>query len=89
MAAGAKTWIVAAASAVINIVFYFFLPEVLIFSTEGMVINKLLFMAAIPVVEFILVFQAKKGKRASGCFGAQVLLIFADVLVIALNLFTK
>jgi len=87
MTVGAKNWIIAAATAVINIVSYFFLPEVLIFSTEGMVINKLLFMAAIPIVEFILVFQAKKGKRASGCFGAQVLLGIADVLVVALNLF--
>ena len=87
MAVGAKNWIVAAASAVINIVFYFFLPEVLLFSTEGMVINKLLFMAVIPIVEFILVLQAKKGRRASGCFGAQVLLIFADALVISVNLF--
>lgn len=85
MAAGAKSWIVAAATAVINIATYFFLPEVLLFSTEGMVINKLLFMLAIPVLEFVLVFQGKNGRRASGCFGAQVLLLFADVLVIALN----
>jgi len=87
MTVGAKNWIVAAATAVINIVSYFFLPEVLLFSTEGMVINKLLFMVVVPVVEFILVLQAKKGKRASGCFGAQVLLGIADVLVIALNFF--
>ena len=87
MTSGAKSWIVAAASAVINIVTYFFLPAVLVFSTEGMVISKPVFMAAIPVLEFVLVFQGKKGKRASGCFGAQVLLLVADLLVVALNLF--
>ncbi len=86
MAFGAKNWIVAVVTALINIVSYFFLPSVLIFNTEGMGVSRLLFLAVIPIVEFVLVIQAKTGRRPSGCFGAQIVLLVADILVIAMNL---